>query len=87
MKAAWFRVIKDGVPTGRAGMVFGRDDEDLFWAVDEYVDPYAVEVRPARWGGFCMLVGDGDNPNTEHETGGAFPGIEDNGWKLPSWRR
>lgn len=88
MKAVWFRVIgQDGQPTGHVGFASGRDMVELFWAVDEYVDPYAVEVKPASMAGFCVkyVQEDEEVECVEHEITDRLPFPDDEGWKKPVW--
>ena len=48
--------MTDGQPNGYMGLVFAQNKSDLFWQIDEFVDPYAVEVQKAYIGGYCKLL-------------------------------
>ncbi len=91
MTAYWFRVIgaEDGQPTGYIGMVVGASADDLFWAIDEFADPYCVEVATCNFGGFCLhLATDGDEvTSSKFETSDRmpFPDDSDVRWRVPPW--
>jgi hypothetical protein len=42
MTAYYFRVIEHGKPNGWVGFAMAETMQHLFWAIDEFVDPYAV---------------------------------------------
>ena len=89
MKAYYFRVIDDnGKPTGHVGMVAGVNWSDIFWTIDEFVDPYSVEVKRATAGGFCYYLDESDEEDIqsrEYEFGIQTPFPSDKGWKKPEW--
>lgn len=60
-----FRVIEEGEPNGHFGIVKGQDVEDLFWRIDEFTDPYQVELKELSQGGVCFFMqreNDGHGP-------------------------
>jgi len=89
MIAYYFRVMEDGTPTGWRGLVVGVNMEDIFWGIDEYVDPYAVEIKPANSGGYCRYY-DETNDQSNDANPPEFSEWElmlgDKGWKTPKWR-
>ena len=46
-----FRVKKGLGYTSWTGLVYGRNMEAIFWAIDEFIDPYAVEIASPRYAG------------------------------------
>lgn len=95
MKAYYFRLM-DGndEPTGFIGIVLAKNMADLFWAVDEFCDPYLCQIMPVTTStGVCMYTA-----VTRH--GGAVDGVErsdievpenfpypdeGNRWQKPKW--
>jgi hypothetical protein len=81
MIARWVRVVENGKPNGWCGLVLAESRRELFWAIDEFVDPYAVELAPATRGGVFVREGSTPppplDPLSEH-----FP---DEGWEPPAW--
>ena len=88
MIAVFFRVIVDGEPTGYYGLAFAQNKKNLFWAIDEYADPYSVEVRTASGGGFCRLRTIDTHDDVEQskwEVSEEDCRPEDEKWKSPNW--
>ena len=52
MTAYYFRVVENGKPNGFAGLVVAPTLQHLFWAIDEFVDPYLVEIQTAKFAGY-----------------------------------
>jgi hypothetical protein len=62
-QAVMFRFIDAaGKPTGYVGIAFARDDKELFWTIDEFGDPYSVELANLKQAGMCIKcdVNNGD---------------------------
>ena len=88
MKAVWFRVIDaDGIPTGHIGFAMGRVEVELFWAIDEFVDPYSVEVKRAKVAGFCFKAEENEEDVLffDQEITGVMPLPSEDGWEKPEW--
>lgn len=93
MKAYYFRFMNDdGLPTGWVGLVVGKTMDEIFECIDEYGDPYTVQIQTAKKGGFCVqwkLFEDGsgdavmENPA---EVSDHMPWFDDQeGWVTPPW--
>lgn len=39
-----YRVMEAGKPNGHYGLVYASSNYDLYWGIDEDVDPHSVEV-------------------------------------------
>ena len=88
MIAYYFRVMTDGQPNGYMGLVFAQNKSDLFWQIDEFVDPYAVEVQKAYIGGYCKLltkISEEDIKTSKHEYSEREPFFEEEKWKTMNW--
>jgi len=46
----------DNQPTGYMGLVVAANKDDLFWEIDQYGDPYSVEVMKATRASFCIQI-------------------------------
>lgn len=90
MKAVYFRVIfEDGTPTGYVGFVTYTNSKDMFLAIDEFADPYSVEIKDAPLFGFCMKVtkfDDEEYATSEYEVSDHIPcPYENDGWMRPKY--
>lgn len=89
MRAVWFRFIdQDGEPTGFVGMVAAHTAEGLFWAIDEFGDPYAAQIKTVKFhGGFCCKeAADLDDLEiSSWESSEQMPFPDDEGWRTPKW--
>ena len=55
MKAFYFRFLNDdGKATGWVGLVVGQTMDQIFDCIDEYGNPYTVQIQAAKKGGFCV---------------------------------
>jgi hypothetical protein len=80
-------------PTGFVGLAVAQNKSDLFWVIDEFCDPYRVEVQTARKGGMCVHLtetGDDDDEDPERsnwETSGMLPDPFHTyeKWRKPKW--
>ena len=86
MRAVYFRfVYSDKKPTGWIGMAVARNDLELFWAIDEFGDPYSVQIKEAVHGGLCVHTLD-DTRASNYEVSEEVPEINKrNGWTTPRW--
>lgn len=88
-KTYWFRFIdrETGEPTGYMGLAVARDMVELFWEIDQYGDPFGVEIRPVERGSFCAHFQDEPNEGTdlfsEVKITEYLPGKER--WRKPDW--
>lgn len=88
MKAVWFRVVGiDGMPTGHVGFAMGRVEVELFWAIDEFADPYSVEVKKAKVAGFCFKAEEDEEDilYLDQEITESMPSPYEDGWEKPEW--
>lgn len=88
MLAYWFRFIDDsGVPTGHIGLAFGKNSYDVATAIDEFGNPYLVQIKTAHIGGYCKHVEeiDSDFETSEYEFSESEPFLDDDGWRTPPW--
>ena len=87
MTAYYFRVIEDGKPNGWVGFVMAYDMHQLFWTIDEFVDPYAVEIQTAKVAGYCyhQKVDGDDVTNTGYEFSQQEPFWDEGKWRKPLW--
>lgn len=86
MIAKWFRFQKsDGLAW--IGLVVAPTTEGVFWAIDEYGDPYGCDVINANFGGYCRLLRiDGEDTITLDTEGSASePLMDDPRWKPAKW--
>lgn len=93
MKAFYFRFLDDsGKATGWVGLVVGQTMNQIFDCIDEYGNPYTVQIQAAKKGGFCVHwklfpdeSGDAvmDKPA---EISDYMPWFyDDDGWITPPW--
>jgi hypothetical protein len=66
-------------------MALAHNKTELFWTIDEFIDPYSVEIRTALRGGYCKFVQAEDNESVDYETSEREPFINDDGWRAPNW--
>ena len=89
MIAYFFRFVDfKGEPTGYTGLAVAANMTDMFWTIDEFGDPYSVEIKSATEGGVCFLeTEDGDSvTRTEVETCEKNPLATDViKWRRPTW--
>ena len=85
MRAYYFRVIQDGKPNGWIGFACVENKDELYFAIDEYCDPYSVQIKTAITGSYIRLI---------DENGIEFPAefseyeedIKSDGWREPNWK-
>ena len=95
MTAVYFRVLdaETKQPTGHIGFACAQNNEELLWAIDEFCDPYSVEVKTAYKFAMCLFErdsdGDGDDGEALHsewEVTERLPFWDDTeGWRKPAW--
>ena len=84
MIAYSFRVINK--PSVWVGFAVAQNMKDLFWQIDNHIDPYMVEIKKLERGSACFkLFKDGEDfDESDHEINGySIP--EESGWKKPKW--
>ena len=86
MTAYYFRVIQDDKPNGYYGFAMAETMHHLFWTIDEFVDPYALEIKTAKTAGYCYHMEDDgvDVKESKYEFSEHEPFFED-GWRKPLW--
>jgi hypothetical protein len=88
MTAYYFRALdEEGSPNGWIGFVMAEDRKQLLWAIDEFIDPYSVEIKTAYNAGYCYRIDqDGDYVAAkDYEISELEPMIDDSGWRKPNW--
>jgi hypothetical protein len=69
--------------SGWVGLAVAPTMHDIFWAIDEFGDPYDAEIKRAARGGFCVR---GDDDEREFEYSDSTPLPDDEGWVTYKWR-
>ena len=85
--ACFFRFLNDDhQPTGWVGFAMADDQEGLMWVIDEFGDPYSVEVMTADRFAYCVQVSEDDEEMTTegHQTNEQFPPTRGR-WREPIW--
>lgn len=94
MTAYLFRFVDDEEePTGYAGIAFAANKTDLFWLIDEFGDPYSVQIAKVGQSGMCVKYEisedeDVDSVYSEVEISDmAYNRLtgDKRAWKKPSW--
>ena len=87
MSAYYFRVMEDDKPNGYIGFVYAESKHDLFYVIDEFCDPYSVQIKKAHYGGYCRFLDfekdEFDKEQNEFSEG--EPLLEEGGWRDPKW--
>jgi hypothetical protein len=84
-----FRVVdENGEPTGWYGLAANRNWEEVFWDIDEHVDPYMVEVHPIRGASVCWRQSKRGASSVEVSDRVAMKAGPDSAlWKKPVWAK
>lgn len=86
MIAYSFRAMTEDKASFWVGFAVAQNMKDLFWQIDNHIDPYKVEIMKIDRGSACLLlaeIGD-DFDESGHEINGySIP--EESGWKKPKW--
>jgi len=91
MKHCAFRFIdlSTGKPTGFVGIAWARDMKELFWEIDQYGNPYSVEIAVLPVASVCsQYYGDNDvfqNPYGDIEVSENLLNISKNKWVRPDF--
>ena len=88
MTAYYFRVMQDGKPNGWVGFAMAESMQHLFWTIDEFVDPYSVEIKTAKTAGYCYHLEkkyEDEWTETGHEFSGHEPDWDEDKWRKPVW--
>jgi hypothetical protein len=87
MPAYYFRVIEDDKPNGWIGFAYVRSKDELFHAIDEYVDPYAVQIKNSTFGSYCRKIDleTNESLHEQDEFAECEPCLESKGWRDPDW--
>jgi hypothetical protein len=80
---AYYYKADNGDGSGWIGFAMAEDKEGLFWAIDEFIDPYSVKIKRAHTAGYCFEV-NGDESN--YELSSYQPMINEDGWRKPNWK-
>jgi hypothetical protein len=66
------------------GYVTARDEAELFWAIDAFIDPHCVEIQKVKFLGVCF---EQQHEDEEPEKWEIFEDLgDDNKWKKPEWK-
>jgi hypothetical protein len=86
--AHWFK-FEHGCDNSKftIGLAVAADMKELFWAIDEHVDPNAVYLIPAKRGSICRTYTEvgGDYLAMESESSEIEPEFDDPRWKRKAW--
>lgn len=94
MKAFYFRFIgSNGVPVGWIGFAMADTMDEVFNVIDQFGDPYCVQLYAAKEAGFCVQWkpfpdGSGDAVMEKPpELIESMPWVfdDDDGWTTPAW--
>lgn len=93
MKAFYFRFLDDEQnPTGWIGFAMAKQIDDIFCIIDEFGDPYTVQIQMAKKAGFCVqwkqfTDGSGDAVlEMPPELSESMPWVfDDEAWIIPPW--
>lgn len=93
MKAFYFRFIgNDDKPSGWIGFAMAETIDGIFDVIDQFGDPYSVEIYAAKEAGFCVqwkpFPDDSGDAVMEKppELIESMPWVfDDDGWTTPAW--
>jgi len=85
MPAYYFRVIHEGKPNGWIGFACVESKDQLYFAIDEYCDPYSVEIKSASIGSYIRLI-DEEARDAPSEFSEYEEDIDSEGWRDPKWK-
>lgn len=87
MTAYYFRVMENNKPNGWIGFAMAPNMKELFWVIDEFVDPYAVEIQTAKSAGYCfqMQFTEDEVNCSDYETSDDQPFVDEGKWRSPVW--
>ena len=88
MTAYYFRVVdEDKQPTGYIGFAMAPDLISLFWEIDQYVDPYSVQIKTANFASYCKHVSIENSilEESKFEFSQDEPINDQLQWKEPNW--
>ena len=85
MLAYYFRVIHEGKPNGWIGFACVENKDELYFAIDEYCDPYSVEIKNASTGSYIRLI-DTEVRDAPSEFSEYEEDIDSDGWRNPNWK-
>ena len=77
-----------GKLTEYSGLAIAYNMQEIFWEIEQYVDPYLVQIMPATNGGYCLHNGDEENDYKEIEISGHHVpsrGAKTAKWAKPNW--
>jgi hypothetical protein len=74
-----------GEQMGYVGFAYAKNMLELFWEIDQFYDPYLVEIKELKSSSMCMKIID-INEFDNYELGERFTSIIDKqGFKKPEW--
>ena len=87
MIAYYYRAIcaDDELPTGWFGVAFAHNKKELFWLIDEPIDPFLVEIKTAHCGGYIRYFDAQTDESSLHEISTSEPLFDSDGWRAPNW--
>lgn len=79
-------------PAGWVGFAVAQDIEKMFWAIDQFVDPYKVQVKTLYHFSSCAELkryekcGEDESELVNVTFGESYPCVfDEDGWKAPIW--
>ena len=93
MKAFYFRFLdEDENPSGWIGFAMGKTINDIFDIIDEFGDPYSVQILESQEAGFCVQwkpfpdeSGDAAMEKTADLIESMPWVFDEEGWTTPPW--
>ena len=87
MIAYSFRAVTEDKASFWVGFAVAQNMKDLFWQIDNHIDPYMVEIKKLERGSACFkLFEDGEDfEESDHEIIGCHYGDDEDDWKKPKW--
>ena len=85
-----FRQIdEDGKPTGVRGFVVGRTMLEIFWAIDEFINPYETQIATPNRAGVCYFLEDDELDAEDHSISEELCLCydQDRKWRSVDWKR
>ena len=86
----YFRFVdEDGKPTGYIGYVQGADARDVFERIDQYGNPYFVELSRSHGASYCKLQteieDEIEDSKYEFDESEPFANDKERYWYRPTW--
>ena len=73
-----------GTPTNFVGVAVATNLAQMYWAIDEFGDPWQCEVKSVK-STVAFCVGERKEGWDEPEVSGSFLSMIEDGWRRPQW--